>query len=149
MRTELPQNVIVVISVNSGAVLYGSCEPCRGSASLGRCSHVVTFHFNEIAFLQIQIKQSRFIFLSPCVNMGAFYGRLLLRILWMLSGQVLFLTFQPVSFRCLFPGFWLAPGKLPLVPPQCAWSSRYSPPSSVFWSYLVLKNDSITDFVVD
>ena len=29
--------------------------PARAS-SLGRCSHVVTFHFNEIAFLQIQIK---------------------------------------------------------------------------------------------
>ena len=29
--------------------------PAR-AASLGRCSHVVTFHFNEIAFLKIQIK---------------------------------------------------------------------------------------------
>ena len=45
----------VVISVNSGAVLYASCQPCRAS-SLGRCSHVVTFHFNEIAFLQVQVK---------------------------------------------------------------------------------------------
>ena len=40
MRTELPHNVIVVISVNSGAVLHASCEPCRAS-SLGSCSHVV------------------------------------------------------------------------------------------------------------
>ena len=55
MRTELPHNVIVVISVNSGAVLYASFQPCRAS-SLGRCSHVVIFHFNEIAFLQVQIK---------------------------------------------------------------------------------------------
>lgn len=40
MRTEFPHNVIVVISVNSGAVLHASCEPCWAS-SLGRCSHVV------------------------------------------------------------------------------------------------------------
>ena len=29
MKTELPHNFIVVISVNSGAVLYASCEPSR------------------------------------------------------------------------------------------------------------------------
>ena len=40
IRTELPHNVIVVISENSGAVLHASCEPCR-ALSLGRCSHVV------------------------------------------------------------------------------------------------------------
>ena len=56
MKTELPHNFIAVISVNSGAVLYASFEPSRAS-SLGRCSHVVTFHFNEIVFLQIQIKR--------------------------------------------------------------------------------------------
>ena len=57
MKTELPHNFIVVISVNSGAVLYASCEPSPARpSSLGRCSHVVTFHFNEIAFLKIQIK---------------------------------------------------------------------------------------------
>ena len=35
MRTELPHNVVVIISVNSGAVLHASCEPCR-ALSLGR-----------------------------------------------------------------------------------------------------------------
>ena len=29
MKTELPHNFIVVISVNNGAVLYASCEPSR------------------------------------------------------------------------------------------------------------------------
>ena len=29
MKTELPHNFIVVISVNSGAVPYASCEPSR------------------------------------------------------------------------------------------------------------------------
>ena len=71
MRTELPHNVIVVISVNSGAVLYASCQPCRAS-SLGRCSHVVTFHFNEIAFLQIQIRHI-FLFPSPEYLMNLLY----------------------------------------------------------------------------
>ena len=65
MRTELPHNVIVVISVNSAAVLYASCEPCRASF-LGRCSHFVTFRFNEITFLQIRIKHYVFfMFPSP------------------------------------------------------------------------------------
>ena len=69
---ELPYNVIVVISVNSGAVLYASCEPCRAS-SLGRCSHFVTFYFNEIAFLQIQIKHFFFMFPSPEYLMNLLY----------------------------------------------------------------------------
>ena len=72
MRTELPHNVIVVISVNSGAVLYASCEPCHAS-SLGRCSHVVTFHFNEIAFLQIQITHCIFLFPSAEHLMNLLY----------------------------------------------------------------------------
>ena len=45
MRTEFPHNVIVEISVNSGAVLHASCEPCRAS-SLGRCSYVVAVLFS-------------------------------------------------------------------------------------------------------
>ena len=44
MRAELPHNVVVVLSVNSGAVLHASCDPCRAS-SLGRCSHVVAVLF--------------------------------------------------------------------------------------------------------
>ena len=51
MRTELPHNVIVVISVNSGAVLHASCEPCRAS-SLGRCSHVVAVLFSVLDYVK-------------------------------------------------------------------------------------------------
>lgn len=40
MRTDLPHNVFVVLSNTSGAVIHGSCEPCK-VAALGRCSHVV------------------------------------------------------------------------------------------------------------
>ena len=68
MRTGLPHNVIVAISVNSGAVLYTSCEPCRAS-SLGRCSHVVAFHFNEIAFLLRQIKHCIFLCFHHLMNL--------------------------------------------------------------------------------
>ena len=51
MRTELPHNVIVVISVNSGAVLHASCEPSRAS-SLGRCSHVVAVLFSVLDYVK-------------------------------------------------------------------------------------------------
>ena len=51
MRTELPHNVVVVISLNSGAVLHASCEPCRAS-SLGRCSHVVAVLFSVLDHVQ-------------------------------------------------------------------------------------------------
>ena len=51
MKTELPHNVIVVISVNSGAVLHASCEPCRAS-SLGRCSHVVAVLFSVLDYVE-------------------------------------------------------------------------------------------------
>ena len=46
MRTDLPHNVIVVISV-----LHASCEPCRAS-SLGRCSHVVAILFSVLDYVQ-------------------------------------------------------------------------------------------------
>jgi len=32
MKTELPHNVVVVLSVHSGAVIHASCEPCRASS---------------------------------------------------------------------------------------------------------------------
>ena len=53
MRTELPHDVIVVISVNSGAVLHASCEPCRAS-SLGCCSHVVAVLFSVLDYVEKQ-----------------------------------------------------------------------------------------------
>jgi len=40
MRTDLPHNVLVILSNVSGAVIHASCEPCK-VAALGRCSHVV------------------------------------------------------------------------------------------------------------
>ena len=51
MRTELLHNVIVVISVNSAAVLHTLCEPCRAS-SLGGCSHVVAVLFSLLDYVQ-------------------------------------------------------------------------------------------------
>lgn len=51
MRTELPHDVVVVICVNSGAVLHASCQPCRAS-SLGRCSHVVAVLFYVLDYVQ-------------------------------------------------------------------------------------------------
>ena len=45
MKMDLPHNVVIVLSVNSGAVIHASCEPCRAS-SLGRCSHVVAVLFS-------------------------------------------------------------------------------------------------------
>lgn len=51
MKNELPHNVVVVLSVNSGAVIHASCEPCRVS-SLGRCSHVVTVLFTVLDHVQ-------------------------------------------------------------------------------------------------
>lgn len=47
MRSELPHNVLVVLSVASGAVIHASCDPCKVSA-LGRCSHVVAVLFSVL-----------------------------------------------------------------------------------------------------
>ena len=51
MRTELLHNVVVIISVNSGALLHASCEPCR-ALSLGHCSHVVAVLFYVLDYVQ-------------------------------------------------------------------------------------------------
>ena len=51
MRTELPHNVVVVTSLNSGTVLHVSYEPCRAS-SLGHCSHVVAVLFSVLDCVQ-------------------------------------------------------------------------------------------------
>ncbi|XP_031556776.1 uncharacterized protein LOC116293487, partial [Actinia tenebrosa] len=40
MKTDLPHNVLIILSIQSGAVIHASCEPCKAS-ELGRCSHVV------------------------------------------------------------------------------------------------------------
>ena len=44
MKSDLPHNVLIVLSVANGAVMHESCEPCKVSA-LGRCSHVVAVLF--------------------------------------------------------------------------------------------------------
>ena len=44
MKSDLLHNVLIVLSVASGAVMHASCEPCKVSA-LGRCSHVVAVLF--------------------------------------------------------------------------------------------------------
>ena len=63
MRTEFPHNVIVVISVNSGAVLHALCEPCRAS-SLGRCSHVVAVLFSVLDY----VKKHGPVLAKPCTS---------------------------------------------------------------------------------
>ena len=45
MRNELPHNVLIILSVSSGAVIHASFDPCKVSA-LGRCSHVVAVLFS-------------------------------------------------------------------------------------------------------
>ena len=51
VRARVWPSMIVVISVNSGAVLHASCEPCRAS-SLGRCSHVVAVLFSVLDYVE-------------------------------------------------------------------------------------------------
>ena len=63
MKTDLLLNVILVLSVNSGAVIHASCEPCRAS-SLDRCSHVVTVLFSILD----HIKKHGPILLKPCTS---------------------------------------------------------------------------------
>jgi len=51
MRNELPHNVLVILSVNSGAVIHASLEPCKVS-ELGRCSHVVAVLLSLVDHVQ-------------------------------------------------------------------------------------------------
>ena len=51
MRTELLLNVVVIISVNSGAFLHSSCEPCWASP-LGSCTHAVAVLFYVLDYVQ-------------------------------------------------------------------------------------------------
>ena len=63
MRTELPHKVIIVISVNSGAVLHAPCKPCRAS-SLGCCSHVVAVLFSVLDY----VKKHGPMLAKPCTS---------------------------------------------------------------------------------
>ena len=63
MRTELPHNVIIVISVNSGAVFHTSCKPCQAS-SLGCCSHVVAVLFSVLDY----VKKHGPVLAKPCTS---------------------------------------------------------------------------------
>ena len=51
MRNNLPHNVLIVLSVTSGAVIYASCQPGK-VAALGRCSHVVAVLFTLLDHVQ-------------------------------------------------------------------------------------------------
>ena len=44
-------NVLIVLSVTSGAVIHASCQPCK-VAALGRCSHVVAVLFTLLDHAQ-------------------------------------------------------------------------------------------------
>ena len=63
IRTELPHNIVVVISLNSGAFLHASCEPCRAS-SLSHCSHVVAVLFSVLDY----VKNHRPELAKPCAS---------------------------------------------------------------------------------
>ena len=63
MRNKLPHNVVVVLSMISGAVIHASCDPCRAS-SLGHCSHVVAALF----VILDQVKKHRAVFSKPCTS---------------------------------------------------------------------------------
>ena len=63
MRGDLPHNVVVVLSLISGAVIHASCEPCRVS-SLGRCSHVVAVLFTVLDHTQ----KHGYVASKPCTS---------------------------------------------------------------------------------
>ena len=52
MRNELPHNVLIILSVSSGALIHASCDPCKVSA-LGRCSHVVAVSFSLLDHVHV------------------------------------------------------------------------------------------------
>ncbi|CAH3175503.1 unnamed protein product, partial [Porites lobata] len=62
-ESDLPHNVVVVLSLNSGAVIHASCEPCRVS-SLGRCSHVVAVLFTVLDHTQ----KHGYVASKPCTS---------------------------------------------------------------------------------
>ena len=64
MRNEVPHNVVIVLSVISGAVIRASCDPCRAS-SLGRRSQVVAALF----IILDQVKKHGGVLLKPCTRM--------------------------------------------------------------------------------
>lgn len=63
MRGELPHNVLITISVHSGAVLHATCEPYK-VAALGRCSHVVAV----LLLLVDHVKKHGSIASTPCTS---------------------------------------------------------------------------------
>ena len=63
MKNQLPHNVLVILSVHSGAVIYASCEPCKADA-LGRCSHIVAV----LLMLLDHIKEHGPIVSTPCTG---------------------------------------------------------------------------------
>ena len=63
MRNNLPHNVLVILSVNSGAVIHASCSPCKVS-ELGRCSHVVAV----LLSLVDHVKTHGSITSTPCTS---------------------------------------------------------------------------------
>ena len=63
MRGDLPHNVFVVLSLNSGTVIHASCEPCRVSL-LGHCSHVVAVLFTVLDHTQ----KYGYVASKPCLS---------------------------------------------------------------------------------
>ena len=63
MRSDLPHNVLGILSNTRGAVMHASCEP-RKVAALGRCSHVVAVLF----YLLDYIKENGPTVTVPCTS---------------------------------------------------------------------------------
>ena len=70
MKTDLPHNVVIVLSVNSGAVIHASCEPCRAS-SLGPCSHVVAVLFSILD----HVTKHGALISKPCTSKGCSWNK--------------------------------------------------------------------------
>ena len=60
MKTELLHNVVVVLSVNSDAVIHASCEPCRAAVAM----------WWPFCFLSLTTFKSTGRFLQECVEQG-------------------------------------------------------------------------------
>ena len=70
MRGELPHNVLITISVHSGAVLHSTCEPCKVSA-LGRCSHVIAVSLLLVDHVQKHGSNVT----TPCTSKECFWNK--------------------------------------------------------------------------
>ena len=63
IKSELPHNVLVILSATSGAVIHALFQPCK-VAALGHCSHVVAVLFS----LLDHVKEHGATLSKPCTS---------------------------------------------------------------------------------